>query len=293
MILPANLFTPAVQRHKLGLSVSILMTAFVFLVTLGLAVQVALLRVPTGLQQAQDRLFHIQVSGSGQQDSSAAARQIVSYLQSRPDVTATQVLDEQATRGLLQGVLADGTTGDLPIPVLVEAQFSSDSAMTSESLQRNLTAITPDLRVMPSVGKDSAAGEMVRKLALVAGFVSLVTLLALIVAFSLISKLVIAMQTPTIELLHLLGGTDEAIANDIVGLMQRMALPATFLGFVLAACTLAALGLTAHLPFIQILLSPANMVVMVLALVLAPLIALATAQWASRAALVAKLRLMP
>lgn len=290
MKLPANLFTPTVQRHKLGLSVSILMTIFVYMVTLGLAVQVALFRVPTGLQQAQAKLFHIQIAnGSAQRD---AARQVIGYLQTRPDTTSAQQIDAEATRQLLQDVLQGGA-GDMPLPVIVEAQFASDSSVTPDSLQHSLVAITPDVRVMPGADHDNDTRSMVRNLALVAGLVSLVTLLALIVAFSLISKLVIVMQTPIIELLHLLGGTDDAIASDIVGLMQRLALPAAFLGFVMAACTLAALGLTINLPFMQLLLSPANLAVMLMALILAPLLALATAQWASRSALVAKLRLMP
>lgn len=296
MYLPTKLFTPAIQRHQLGLSLSILMTIFVYLVTLGLTIQAVLMTIPDNWREQLRTQISIEIPTAGESPALITAQmtRISERLNVMSDVRSVRAISPEEANALLQPLLGiEQSVSNLPLPLLLDVQLKPHSSLNAVKLTEMLSDIAPAIKVTDQNEKSKSIEIWTQKLGLAAAAIVIATLLALVLAVSLISRLVIAMQAQIIDLLQLMGATDSNIADQFVALIQRLSLPSALLGFTLAACTFALLGLLSNLPVSPLLMSPANLALMVLSLLLAPLLALTTAQFTSKAAIVAKLRLMP
>ncbi|MEO1048034.1 MAG: cell division protein [Pseudomonadota bacterium] len=174
----------------------------------------------------------------------ARAQAAAAALTSQPLVTSVRVVPEAELEALLEPWLGASATGeDVPIPALIDVELNSAAnAEEIARLQAALDRAVPDTKIDAQsswLGPVYRAVEALQWLAM-----ALIALVALATAGAvwLAARSAFGQHRETVEIIHLLGGTDDQITR----VFQRtVALEASFgalLGLVLGAIVVWLLG---------------------------------------------------
>jgi len=148
------------------------------------------------------------------------ARDALSELAQLSNVVTAKRVDEATMRTLLEPWLgANGLDADLPVPVLIDVGMRGDEATDLADLRRAIARVAPAARVDPHaqfLGPLEGLLATLRWLAL-----GLVLLMAAAMAAAVVLAARAALNThrATIDVMHLMGATDQQVAR----LFQRRA----------------------------------------------------------------------
>lgn len=158
-------------------------------------------------------------------------------------ISAASVTDTEV-RKLIEPVLgADILNADVPVPALVDIRFSdAPDAATLERLRLSLRRVAPDVRLDPHSSWMAPFYRLMNMLLLLAGAVFLLLLVATSAVVVLAVRSTLNTHRGTIEIMHLMGGTDVQAARLFQRRVALDALLGGFAGFCTAAFIMMALG---------------------------------------------------
>ncbi len=174
------------------------------------------------------------------------AAKLLGDLRKTAGIAKAEIMDQGKMAILLEPWLGTrAKLDDLPLPVLIDVQLSGTNPPTHEQL----AAIINDL---PGVSLDDHArfqGELMRfvsALRAVDVTVLLLTFVSLLLTSYFAAQATFHMNREVIELLHLIGANDQAIAQHMGITVVRLALYAAAAALVLAFLTLVGVWLNSH-----------------------------------------------
>jgi len=189
----------------------------------------------------------VQIVEAARDKRDADNRAAIARLRSMPGVVSVRPVEQDEVDRLVEPWLGNDSAGDaelvIPVPALIDVRL--DRKVTPQRLaqvQAELRESVPSARVDAQSGWLKPVFDAIASLQLLA--VALVVLLAgaLAAAVLLAARTALGTNRETIEIVHLLGGTDAQIA----GVFQRsIAVDAAvggFVGLVLASVVITAMG---------------------------------------------------
>lgn len=245
MGMPTNLFAAAFREQRLGLMFSLIMVILVFLGSLAIAAQATLARTSVAWgYQLRNRLT---VEVPSIPDEVAAIRRervekVKALLEQKPGVAQVTLVREEETTGLLRPWIADpALLASLPLPSLLDVDIKVGDSLDPVELERSLSGENADIQVHSHADWMGNLQGFLMGLGVLAAIMLILTGLALVASIFVVCRAAMAVQHDTIELLHFLGATDNAIARQFQGHVMRLAVPASLVGFALAFMTVGAL----------------------------------------------------
>jgi cell division transport system permease protein len=155
-------------------------------------------------------------------------------------------------RALLEPVLGtDILDTDVPVPALVDVRFdTAPSPSTLAALRASLERVAPDIRLDPHSSWMAPFYKLMNMLLWLAGAVFLLLLVATSAVVVLAVRSTLNTHRGTIEIMHLMGGTDVQAARVFQRRVALDALLGGFAGFCAAAAVLVTVnnGLAAAEP---------------------------------------------
>lgn len=245
------------RRSELQLSrdtarrfIPLMIAAMVYLATLALAGAIGVGATVDRWSDGLRGTLTVQLPGARGDSSAAetAARTdtAVSLLLETPGVATAQPVPPADLEGLLEPWLGKGNLpADLPVPVLIDVTLDPGATVDLAALQRSLTGVVPGARVSDNGVYLERLVRLARSVQLVAGVVMLLVLLAAVSIIVFATRAGLSMHRETIELLHLIGARDSYIARQFVMNALWHGLLGGILGVLLAAATVAGLGVIA------------------------------------------------
>ncbi len=281
-----QLFAPAFRQRKMGGLFAAIVAVTVYIASLAMAGEAALSSVTLAWNEGIAGRMTAEIPAAADESSTPQAervKQALSVLRGMPGVTNVAVVPEAETVKLLKPWIADADlVKKLPLPVLIDISLNPGAAPKAAEMEGRLKAAVSDARIDDHAAWLADLSRFIRSLALVAGFMVLLTALMLIAAMSLVCRAVMATERETIELLHVMGANDGDIAGHFEHHARRLAAPASFLGFALALLSMAAL-----LFFLRDVIDPGSLGLsrwlgLLLPVLLVPFAAIAAASVAAR-----------
>lgn len=227
-----------------------MVAAMVYLATLALAGAVMVGSTVDRWSEGLRGTLTVQLPG-GRGDSSVAETAArtdtaVSLLLETPGIATAQPVPASDLESLLEPWLGKGNLpADLPIPVLIDVTLEAGARLDLVALQRSLSGVVPGARVSDNGVYLERLVRLARSVQLVAGVVMLLVALAAVAIIVFATRAGLSMHRETIELLHLIGARDAYIARQFVTNALWHGLLGGLIGVLLAAATVAALGLIA------------------------------------------------
>lgn len=174
----------------------------------------------------------------------AKSAAVVRSLQKFKGVTSVEPVSDSAVRELLEPVLGvDILDADVPVPALIDIRFdSAPSPATLDSLRMSLRPVVPDVRIDPQSSWMAPFYKLMDMLTWLAGAVLLLLLLATAAVVVLAVRSTLNTHKGTIEIMHMMGGTDVQAARLFQRRVALDALLGGFVGFCAAAFVLMTLG---------------------------------------------------
>ena len=169
----------------------------------------------------------------------------LALLRSTPGIQRAEPVGAAAAHKLLEPWLGNALLDDLPLPALIDVEVGPGSALDAPALAERLAGAVPGARL------DNHAAWLadLRVLAHTAQLVALAVVL--LVGGAAVASVVFAVRTglaihsPVVELLHIMGATDAYVARQFQTHVAGLALRGGAVGLGLAALTLLALRLAA------------------------------------------------
>lgn len=194
--------------------IAIMVSLTVIAAAAGLALHNAALATAAELEGG----ITVQIVEAGEQERETQVQAVLERLRAMPDMIAVRRVPDAEVDALIEPWLGSGSkatdTMEIPVPALIDARVQS--AVTAERLaaiQRDLESAAPAARVDAQSGWLEPVFEALQSLQWLA--ISLVVLLtgALTAAVLLAARNALGANRDTIEIVHLLGGTDAQIAR--------------------------------------------------------------------------------
>ena len=265
-----------------------------FLTVLAAAGGLGLAHAAHGLTARLAGGITIQIVDANPDRREAAARSVVARLAADPHVAHVHRVEAEEMARLLRPWLGQGVLDpDLPVPILIDADFGSDG-------RSGLPAITTDLaRIAPAARIDDQSRWLLPLAGLIGTLTWLAAAVVLMMAFASGATVTLAARgalnthRPTIDVLHMLGATDKQVARLF---QRRIALDAMFggvTGFVAAIAVVMVLGNRLEAVGSELLASGGLGWGSWLVLALVPLLGAALALGVARWTVLAALRRMP
>ena len=243
-------FLPAAQRHDFlprgqgsGGLVPWVIAIMTFLTALALAGGIALASSAGGVAGELGRSATVQIIQANADRAAPQLRAVVAQLRREPGVASVHQLSTAEMHRLLEPWLGAGNvTDDLPIPAVVDVRLRAGA--DAAAIDRRLHSVAPDARLDEHGRWLSPLMGLVQSLQWVAAAIVLLVTAATIAVVALGVRSGLNVYQPTIELLHLMGTEDAAIAR----VFQHR-----YLGYGLAgglagvACAFGVLGLIGFL----------------------------------------------
>lgn len=188
----------------------------------------------------------VQMPAAGDDAADAVrVRAVLDVLEAAPGVERAEVVPEQAVRQSLSPWL-DGTElgspDRVPLPRLIEVETAADDPADLEALGESLRGIDPDITV------DDHGRWLMSLLAVTDAVQALAAAVVAAIAVVTVGAVIVAtlsglgIHRDTIELLHLIGARDSAVAGEFANRAGRRALYGGAAGLLAAVASLAALG---------------------------------------------------
>ena len=159
-------------------------------------------------------------------------------------VTSVEPVPDADVRKLLEPVLGvDILDADVPVPALIDVRMAgAPTAATLERLRSSLRRIAPDVRLDPHSSWMAPFYRLMNMLLLLAAAVFLLLLVATSAVVVLAVRSTLNTHRGTIEIMHLMGGTDVQAARLFQRRVALDALLGGFVGFCAAAFVMVTLG---------------------------------------------------
>ena len=183
-----------------------------FLTALALAGAIALASAAGGVADDLGRSATVQILQPNPDRAGPQLDAVVAALKREPGVASARRLSDAEMRRLLEPWLGAGNvTADLPVPAVVDVRLRAGA--DSAAIDRRLHAVAPDARL------DEHGRWLAPLLGLVHSLQGLAVAIVLLVTAATVAVVVLGVRSglnvhqPTIELLHLMGTEDAAIAR--------------------------------------------------------------------------------
>ena len=169
---------------------------------------------------------------------------VVERLNSLRIVEAVKPIGSDEVKALIEPWIgAEGLDNDIPLPALIDADLRGRADDASlEILRKSLGEVSPKVRVEPHSAWIKPVSDLIRSFQWIALALVLLLALATAAAVLLSSRSALNTHRPTIDVMHLLGATDQQISKLF---QRRIALDALFgglIGLILGGATIWLIG---------------------------------------------------
>jgi cell division transport system permease protein len=247
MNMPFKLFDTAFRHQRLGLMFSIIMVIMVFLGSLAMAAQAALVRTSMSWEYSLKSRLTVEVP-AGPDESPAIridrAEKVATLLRGMEEVAGAYPVAEEETTKLLKPWISDPALfAALPLPTLVDVDLKSGHSVDQEDITHALNRVADGIIVHSHASWMNQLLGFLRGLGVLAWIMLVLTGVALVASIIVICRAAMSAQHDTIELLHFMGATDDSIAKQFQRYILMLAIPASAVGFIMAFMTFGGLVL--------------------------------------------------
>ena len=175
----------------------------------------------------------------------AAQRAVVTRaLRKLDSIAEVKPVPDAQVRALLEPWLGTGVMdADVPVPALVDVRFASEpTTETLTRLQSTLRSVAPNIRVDSHSSWMASFFELMRALLWLAAAVFLLLLVATSAVVILAVRSTLNTHRETIEIMHMMGGTDIQAARLFQRRVALDALLGGIVGFIVAAVVIITVG---------------------------------------------------
>ena len=197
-------------------------------------------------QGGQDlaRQATVQIIESDPAQRAAQRAAVTRALRKLDSIAEVKPVPDAQVRALLEPWLGTGVIdADVPVPALVYVRFASvPTAETLASLQSTLRSVAPNLRVDSHSSWMAPFFDLMRALLWLAAAVFLLLLVATSAVVILAVRSTLNTHRETIEIMHMMGGTDIQAARLFQRRVALDALLGGIVGFIVAAVVIITVG---------------------------------------------------
>jgi cell division transport system permease protein len=197
-------------------------------------------------QGGQDlaRQVTVQIIESDPAQRAAQRAAVTRSLRKLDGIADVKPVPDAQVRALLEPWLGTGVMdADVPVPALVDVRFASvPTAETITQLQSTLRSVAPNIRVDSHSSWMAPFFELMRALLWLAAAVFLLLLVATSAVVILAVRSTLNTHRETIEIMHLMGGTDVQAARLFQRRVALDALLGGIVGFIVAAVVIMTVG---------------------------------------------------
>ena len=158
----------------------------------------------------------VQIVEARPEERMRQAEAALARLRETAGVVSPRLVPQEKLDELIEPWLGEeaGNEDVIPVPALIDARLTGDTGTARlEQLQRQLREVAPAARVDAQAGWLEPVFDAIRSLQLLALTLVLLLALALAAAVLLAARNALGTNRDTIEIVHLLGGTDQQIAR--------------------------------------------------------------------------------
>ena len=197
-------------------------------------------------QGGQDLAWHVTVQIIEADPAQRAAQRaaVTRALRNMDSIAEVKPVPDADVRALLEPWLGTGVIdADVPVPALVDVRFGSvPTAETLTRLQSTLRSVAPNIRVDSHSSWMAPFFELMRALLWLAAAVFLLLLVATSAVVILAVRSTLNTHRETIEIMHMMGGTDVQAARLFQRRVALDALLGGIVGFIVAAVVIMTVG---------------------------------------------------
>jgi cell division transport system permease protein len=197
-------------------------------------------------QGGQDlaRQVTVQIIESDPAQRAAQSAAVTRALRNMDGIAEVKPVPDAQVRALLEPWLGTGVIdADVPVPALVDVRFASvPAAETLTNLPSALRSFAPNIRVDSHSSWMAPFFELMRALLWLAAVVFLLLLVATSAVVVLAVRSTLNTHRETIEIMHMLGGTDIQAARLFQRRVALDALLGGIVGFIVAAVVIITVG---------------------------------------------------
>lgn len=197
-------------------------------------------------QGGQDlaRQVTVQIIESDPAQRAAQRAEITRALRNMDSIAEVKPVPDAQVRALLEPWLGTGVIdAAVPVPALVDVRFGSvPTTETLTRLQSTLRSVAPDIRVDSHSSWMAPFFELMRALVWLAAVVFLLLLVATSAVVILAVRSTLNTHRETIEIMHMMGGTDIQAARLFQRRVALDALLGGVVGFIVAAVVIITVG---------------------------------------------------
>jgi cell division transport system permease protein len=197
-------------------------------------------------QGGQDlaRQVTVQIIESDPAQRAAQRAAVTRALRKLDSIAEVKPVPDAQVRALLEPWLGTGVMdADVPVPALVDVRFASvPTAETISRLQSTLRSVAPNIRVDSHSSWMAPFFELMRALLWLAAAVFLLLLVATSAVVILAVRSTLNTHRETIEIMHMMGGTDVQAARLFQRRVALDALLGGIVGFIVAAVVIITVG---------------------------------------------------
>ncbi len=197
---------------------------------------------PGGQDLARQVTVQIIESDPAQRAAQRAA--VTRALRKLDSIAEVKPVPDAQVRALLEPWLGTGVIdADVPVPALVDVRFASEpTTETLTRLQATLRSVAPNIRVDSHSSWMAPFFDLMRALLWLAAAVFLLLLVATSAVVILAVRSTLNTHRETIEIMHLMGGTDVQAARLFQRRVALDALLGGIVGFIVAAVVIMTVG---------------------------------------------------
>ena len=197
-------------------------------------------------QGGQDlaRQVTVQIIESDPAQRAAQRAAVTRALRKLDSIAEVKPVPDADVRALLEPWLGTGVMdADVPVPALVDVRFASEpTAETLTRLQSTLRSVAPNIRVDSHSSWMAPFFDLMRALLWLAAAVFLLLLVATSAVVILAVRSTLNTHRETIEIMHMMGGTDIQAARLFQRRVALDALLGGIVGFIVAAVVIMTVG---------------------------------------------------
>lgn len=197
-------------------------------------------------QGGQDlaRQVTVQIIESDPAQRAAQRAAVTRTLRKLDSIAEVKPVPDAQVRALLEPWLGTGVIdADVPVPALVDVRFASEpTAETLANLQSTLRSVAPNIRVDSHSSWMAPFFDLMRALLWLAAAVFLLLLVATSAVVILAVRSTLNTHRETIEIMHMMGGTDIQAARLFQRRVALDALLGGIVGFIVAAVVIITVG---------------------------------------------------
>ena len=197
-------------------------------------------------QGGQDlaRQVTVQIIESDPAQRAAQRAAVTRTLRKLDSIAGVKPVPDAQVRALLEPWLGTGVIdADVPVPALVDVRFTSEpTTETLTRLQSTLRSVAPKIRVDSHSSWMAPFFELMRALLWLAAAVFLLLLVATSAVVILAVRSTLNTHRETIEIMHMMGGTDIQAARLFQRRVALDALLGGIVGFIVAAFVIITVG---------------------------------------------------